>query len=54
MDSQRQEHLVRLERLRVLRCTTPLLAHIEEAVARGDAAQAVAQIVQLRAVLARF
>ena len=52
--SQREEHLVRLERLRVLRSAAPLLARLEEALARGDAPEAAAQIVQLRAVLARF
>ena len=51
---ERQEHLVRLERLRVLRSATPLLARLEEALARGDAAEAAAQVAALRAVLGRF
>tara|TARA_B110000046_G_scaffold95670_2_gene103353 strand:- start:2160 stop:2390 length:231 start_codon:yes stop_codon:yes gene_type:complete len=51
---EREEHLVRLERLRVLRSATPLLARLEEALARGDAAEAAAQVAALRAVLERF
>lgn len=49
-----EEHILLLERLRLLRQTRPLLTGLEEAVRRGDATAALQTVRDLQRILESF